>query len=130
MTSTVPTVLLRQSHAPIERVKIIHTEYAFDSELTFTLKRLLNSYFDYIIVNIPFSHCKRLGATTRPIKQLKFPPDIASTTLRPDVLLLSRELKRLVLMELTVLWEDIIMEALERKGANTNSYWMSSYSKM
>ena len=47
--------------------------------------------------------------------QLKFPPDVATTTLRPDVLLLSRATKRVVLIELTVPWEERIEEAQERK---------------
>ena len=49
--------------------------------------------------------------------QLKFPPDVATTTLRPDVLLLSRATKRVVLIELTVPWEERIEEAHERKKA-------------
>ena len=49
--------------------------------------------------------------------QLKFPPFVATTMLRPDVLLLSRATKRVVLIELTVPWEERIEEAHERKKA-------------
>ena len=49
--------------------------------------------------------------------QLKFPPDLATIMSRPDVLLLSRATKRVVLIELTVPWEERIEEAHERKKA-------------
>ncbi|XP_036071215.1 uncharacterized protein LOC112142521 [Oryzias melastigma] len=50
-------------------------------------------------------------------KQLKFPETITSTTLRPDMLLISEATKQVVLLELTVPWEDRIDEANERKRA-------------
>ncbi|XP_063050368.1 uncharacterized protein LOC134445223 [Engraulis encrasicolus] len=49
--------------------------------------------------------------------QLKFPQHITSTTLRPDMVLTSESTKQVVLLELTVPWEDRIEEAFERKKA-------------
>ena len=49
-------------------------------------------------------------------KRLVFPQDIVITTLRPDMVLMHRSLKRIVIMELTVPWEDRMDEAHERKG--------------
>ena len=48
-------------------------------------------------------------------KQLKFPEEIAHTSLRPDMVLWSRGTKQVVLIELTVPWEERIEEAYERK---------------
>ncbi|KAI2644199.1 Renalase [Labeo rohita] len=48
-------------------------------------------------------------------RQLKFPDHITSTTLRPDMVLTSESTKQVVLLELTVPWEDRIEEAFERK---------------
>lgn len=50
-------------------------------------------------------------------KQLKFPETVATTTLRPDMLLISETSKHIVLLELTVTWKDRIEEANERKRA-------------
>ena len=50
-------------------------------------------------------------------KQLKFPAEIANTKLRPDILLLSRMKKQIVLLELKVPWEERMEEAHERKKA-------------
>ncbi|KAL0159871.1 hypothetical protein M9458_043596, partial [Cirrhinus mrigala] len=50
-------------------------------------------------------------------RQLKFPDHITSTTLRPDMVLTSESTKQVVLLELTVPWEDRIEEAFERKKA-------------
>ena len=50
-------------------------------------------------------------------KQLKFPSDICETRLRPDLILRSNKIKRLVIAELTVPWEDRIDEAHELKAA-------------
>jgi hypothetical protein len=49
-------------------------------------------------------------------KRLVFPQDIVVTTLRPDMVLLHRSFKRIVMMELTVPWEDRMDEAHERKS--------------
>ncbi|XP_072560565.1 uncharacterized protein [Paramormyrops kingsleyae] len=46
-------------------------------------------------------------------RQLKFPDHIISTTLRPDMVLTSESTKQVVLLELTVPWEDRIEEAFE-----------------
>ncbi len=40
------------------------------------------------------------------VKQLKFPPYNITTTLRPDILLVSEVTKNIVMLELTVPWED------------------------
>ncbi len=50
-------------------------------------------------------------------QQLKFPNHILTTTLRPDVFLLSESTKQGVLLELAVPWEDRLEEAFERKLA-------------
>ncbi|XP_026126685.1 uncharacterized protein LOC113108082 [Carassius auratus] len=50
-------------------------------------------------------------------KQLKFPEAVAITTLRPDVVLTSEASKQVILLELTVPWEDRMEEANERKRA-------------
>ena len=48
-------------------------------------------------------------------RQLVFPPEIATTTLRPDMVLWSRSLNNVFIIELTVPWEDSVDEAYERK---------------
>ena len=50
-------------------------------------------------------------------RQLQFPEIVARTTLRPDIVLTSLTTKQVVLLELTVPWEDRIEEAHERKRA-------------
>ncbi len=52
-----------------------------------------------------------------PGKQLRFPEITASTTLRPDMVLMSEVTKQVVLLELTVPWEEWMEEAQERKKA-------------
>ena len=52
--------------------------------------------------------------------QLKFPPEIAVTRKRPDMVLWSRVTKQVVLMELTVPWEEGVEEAYERKMLSYN----------
>ncbi|XP_069107365.1 uncharacterized protein [Argopecten irradians] len=48
-------------------------------------------------------------------QRMGFPAEVASTPLRPDVVLWSRSSKQVVLVELTVPWEDRMEEANERK---------------
>lgn len=48
-------------------------------------------------------------------RQLKFPSHVVTTTLRPDMVLPSESTKQVVLLELTVLLEDCLEEALKRK---------------
>lgn len=48
-------------------------------------------------------------------RQFKFPVHIVAAALRPDVVLTSATLKHVLLIELTVPWEDFIEEANERK---------------
>ncbi|XP_062387675.1 uncharacterized protein LOC134076569 [Sardina pilchardus] len=50
-------------------------------------------------------------------RQLKFPENITVTTLRPDMVLVSETSRQVVLLELTVPWEDRMEEAFERKRA-------------
>ncbi|XP_060744927.1 uncharacterized protein LOC132858560 [Tachysurus vachellii] len=50
-------------------------------------------------------------------RQLKFPQHVVNTTLRPDIVLVSEGTKNLVMLELTVPWEDRMEEAFERKRA-------------
>ena len=48
-------------------------------------------------------------------QRLIFPPEIAATNLRPDLVLWSKTCRRVFIVELTVPWEDAIDEASERK---------------
>lgn len=48
-------------------------------------------------------------------RQLKFPENIAVTTLRPDIVLVPDTTSQVVLLELTVPWEERMAEAFERK---------------
>ena len=48
-------------------------------------------------------------------KRLTFPADIAETNLRPDLLVISRTKKILIVVELTVPWEERLQEAHEIK---------------
>ena len=50
-------------------------------------------------------------------KQLRFPQHIAITSLRPDMVITSEASKYLIILELTVPWEERIEEANERKRA-------------
>ena len=48
-------------------------------------------------------------------QRLEFPSEIVSTPLRPDIVIWSRETRQVILLELTVPWEERIEEAHERK---------------
>ena len=48
-------------------------------------------------------------------RQLKIPPHITQSRLRPDIILVSEATKQLFLLELTVPWEERIEDAQERK---------------
>ena len=50
-------------------------------------------------------------------RQLRFPQEICTTTLRPDVVLWSAAVKSVLLVELTVPWEEGLEAAYERKRA-------------
>ncbi len=50
-------------------------------------------------------------------KKLVFPEEVAMTTLRPDMVLLSRSTKTIVVVELTVPWEDRLVIFHELKKA-------------
>lgn len=50
-------------------------------------------------------------------KQLRFPEEITLTSLRPDIVLWSRDTKQVILIELTVPWEERVDEAHEYKRA-------------
>jgi len=49
-------------------------------------------------------------------RRLQF-PQIAQTTVRPDVVLWSEKAKKIILIELTVLWEEGCDQAFERESA-------------
>ena len=51
------------------------------------------------------------------VKQLKIPTKISSTRLRPDMTIISDSTKQLIILELTVPWEERMEEANERKRA-------------
>ena len=48
-------------------------------------------------------------------KQLKFPVEITDTRLRPDIVIWSKSTKKVIIIELTVPWEENIETAHERK---------------
>ncbi|MGH0145913.1 UNVERIFIED_CONTAM: hypothetical protein FKN15_040099 [Acipenser sinensis] len=48
-------------------------------------------------------------------QRLIFPPEVATTNLQPDIVLLSGSERLVHLVELTVPWEDAVDEAYERK---------------
>lgn len=48
-------------------------------------------------------------------QQLKFPHEIAATSLRPDIIIWSSSAKEVVIVELTVPWEENMEAAFERK---------------
>ena len=50
-------------------------------------------------------------------KQLVIPIEISVTRQRPDIVIISRQSKRCIILELTVPWEERIEEAYERKAA-------------
>nr|XP_061841396.1 uncharacterized protein LOC133622576 [Nerophis lumbriciformis] len=50
-------------------------------------------------------------------KQLRFPQHIVKTSLRPDMIIISEASKHLIMLELTVPWEERIEEANEKKRA-------------
>ena len=54
-------------------------------------------------------------------KQLHFPEEVARTTLRPDIIIWSRSPKKVILVELTVPWEERIEEAYETKKATVQA---------
>ena len=53
--------------------------------------------------------------------QLKFPQHVAKTTLRPDIILVSEATKNVVMLELTVPWEERMEVAFERKREKYDS---------
>uniref|UniRef100_A0A1A8S175 Reverse transcriptase domain-containing protein n=1 Tax=Nothobranchius rachovii TaxID=451742 RepID=A0A1A8S175_9TELE len=50
-------------------------------------------------------------------RQLKFPANITAMPLHPDMVITSESIKQVVILELTVSWEDCIEETHERKRA-------------
>ena len=50
-----------------------------------------------------------------PERALQFPSDVALTRLRPDVMILSRAARIVIMDELTVPWEDNVEKGHERK---------------
>lgn len=49
--------------------------------------------------------------------QLKFPDTISVTTLKPNMVLVSQSSRQMLLLQLTVPWEDWMRQAFERKRA-------------
>lgn len=54
-------------------------------------------------------------------RQLRFQDTISVTTLRPDIVLMSMATKQLVLLELTVPWEEWLEEVQKKKRASFGS---------
>ncbi|KAJ8014240.1 hypothetical protein DPEC_G00038200 [Dallia pectoralis] len=54
-------------------------------------------------------------------KQLNFPGTAATTSLRPDMLLISETSKQIILLELTVPWEDASRRPMRGRGQDTLS---------
>ncbi len=50
-------------------------------------------------------------------RKLVFPQDVAVTSLRPDMVLLSRSTKTIIIAELTVLWEERLATSHQLKKA-------------
>ena len=50
-------------------------------------------------------------------QRLKFPAEIGETSLRPDIVIWSKKTKQVILVELTVPWEERMEDAHERKKA-------------
>ena len=48
-------------------------------------------------------------------RQLRFPPEILSTKLRPDIVIWSPRGRKVIILELTVPWEERMEDAYERK---------------
>ncbi|KAK0134731.1 Retrovirus-related Pol polyprotein from type-2 retrotransposable element R2DM [Merluccius polli] len=61
--------------------------------------------------------------------QLKFPQHIAKTTLRPDIVLVSEATKSIIMLELTVPWEERMEEAFERKREKYDSLESNCHSQ-
>lgn len=59
-------------------------------------------------------------------RQLKFPEEIANTNLRPDIVLWSRTTKQVALLELTVQWEERLVEVHEYKLGKYQSLILES----
>lgn len=51
-------------------------------------------------------------------QRLCFPVEIATTSLRPDLVLWSSSLRSAFIVELTVPWEDAVVEVYEQKSLN------------
>ena len=47
--------------------------------------------------------------------QLVFPPEITSTSSRPDIVIWSKNAKTVIIIELTIPWEENVEAAHERK---------------
>ena len=68
-------------------------------------------------------------------KQLRFPPDIAHTNCRPDIIIVSNASRSLIVVELTVPWEDRLDESHQLKAAKysdlidaaRSNNWKTSY---
>lgn len=59
-------------------------------------------------------------------RQLKIARHITQSKLRTDIILVSEATKQLVLLELTVPWEDRMEEAQRERGRSSRSWWRSA----
>lgn len=66
--------------------------------------------------NLPQS-VQRWGMKFELWRKFHFPEAVLSTTRRPDIIMWSPEGKKIILVELTVLWEEACEESAERKKA-------------
>jgi len=62
-------------------------------------------------------------------RKLTFPEEITTTNQRPDIVILSAKTRQVVIMELTVPWEDRMEEAFERKAEKYNELKQSCIEK-
>ena len=56
--------------------------------------------------------------------QFVFPAEIAITRLRPDIVMWSRSTRNLIIIELTVPWEEN-NEIMKERERNIKTWWMS-----
>ena len=57
--------------------------------------------------------------------QLVFPPEIAVTRLRPDIVMWSRSTRNLIIIKLTVPWEKKWKKLMKERERIIKTWWMS-----
>ncbi|XP_025752887.1 kinesin-like protein KIF2A [Oreochromis niloticus] len=124
---TIPSKDVVMVHEPKQKVDLtrylenqtFRFDYAFDDSTTnemvyrFTARPLVETIFERGMATCLLTSDWQLQADLG--KQLKFPQNIAKTSLRPDTIIISEASKQLIMLELTVPWEERIEEANERK---------------